>query len=50
MRYPGRSSKIALVMDLRGKDFLATFPKIFQEVKRKGYIVEVLFLEAMKRF
>jgi UPF0042 nucleotide-binding protein len=38
--------KIALVMDLRGKDFLATFPKIFQEVKRKGYIVEVLFLEA----
>jgi UPF0042 nucleotide-binding protein len=38
--------KIALVMDLRGKDFLVTFPKIFQEVKRKGYIVEVLFLEA----
>ena len=38
--------KIALVMDLRGKDFLASFPKIFQEVKRKGYIVEVLFLEA----
>ncbi len=38
--------KIALVMDLRGKDFLANFPKIFQEVKRKGNIVEVLFLEA----
>jgi UPF0042 nucleotide-binding protein len=38
--------KIALVMDLRGKDFLAKFPKIFQEIKRKGYLVEVLFLEA----
>ena len=38
--------KIALVMDLRGKDFLANFPKIFQEVKRKGNIVDVLFLEA----
>jgi RNase adapter protein RapZ len=38
--------KIALVMDLRGKDFLVKFPKIFQEVKRKGYVIEVLFLEA----
>ena len=38
--------KIALVMDLRGKDFLASFPRIYQEVKRKGHIVEVLFLEA----
>ena len=38
--------KIALVMDLRGKDFLAKFPRIFQEVKRKGYVIEVLFLEA----
>jgi RNase adapter protein RapZ len=38
--------KIALVMDLRGKDFLTKFPKIFQETKRKGYNIEVLFLEA----
>jgi RNase adapter protein RapZ len=38
--------KIALVMDLRGKDFLSNFPKTFQEVKRKGNIVEILFLEA----
>jgi RNase adapter protein RapZ len=38
--------KVALVMDLRGKDFLAKFPKIFQEVKRKGYAIEVLFLKA----
>jgi RNase adapter protein RapZ len=38
--------KIAMVMDLRGKDFLSRFPKIYQEVKRKGYGIEVLFLEA----
>ncbi len=38
--------KIALVMDLRGKDFLAKFPKIFQELKKKGYVIEVLYLEA----
>ncbi len=38
--------KIALVMDLRGKDFLTKFPKIFQEIKRKRYLAEVLFLEA----
>jgi UPF0042 nucleotide-binding protein len=33
-------------MDLRGKDFLAKFPKIFQDIKEKGYLIEVLFLEA----
>lgn len=37
--------KIALVMDLRGKDFLTKFPKIFQELKKKGYSIEVLFLD-----
>jgi len=38
--------KIALVMDLRGKDFLSRFPKIYQEIKRKGYLIEILFLFA----
>jgi RNase adapter protein RapZ len=38
--------KIALVMDLRGKDFLTRFPKIYQEIKRKGYLIEILFLYA----
>jgi RNase adapter protein RapZ len=38
--------KIALVMDLRGKDFLTRFPRIYQELKKKGYGIEVLFLEA----
>jgi len=38
--------KIALVMDLRGKDFLSQFPKIYQEINQKGYTIEILFLEA----
>ncbi len=38
--------KIALVMDLRGKDFLTKFPKIYQEIKRKGTLIEILFLDA----
>jgi UPF0042 nucleotide-binding protein len=38
--------KIALVMDLRGKDFLTKFPKIYQEIKRKGTLIEILFLGA----
>ena len=38
--------KIALVMDLRGKDFLTKFPKIYQEIKRKGTLIEILFLYA----
>jgi RNase adapter protein RapZ len=38
--------KIALVMDLRGKDFLTTFPGVFQELRKKGYLIEVLYLEA----
>jgi RNase adapter protein RapZ len=38
--------KIALVMDLRGKDFLIKFPKVYQDLKKKGYHIEVLYLEA----
>lgn len=38
--------KIAIVMDLRGKDFLSRFPEIFQEIKGKGYQIEVLYLDA----
>ncbi len=38
--------KIALVMDLRGKDFLTRFPEIFQEIKDRGYCIEVLYLDA----
>jgi RNase adapter protein RapZ len=38
--------KIALVMDLRGKDFLTRFPEIFLEIKNRGYQIEVLYLDA----
>ena len=38
--------KVALVMDLRGKDFLTKFPKIYQEIKRKGTLIEIVFLYA----
>jgi len=33
-------------MDLRGKDFLVKFPKVFQDLKKKGYPIEVLYLES----
>jgi UPF0042 nucleotide-binding protein len=39
-------SKIALVMDLREKEFLKTYPEVFGQLKEKGYPLEILFLEA----
>ena len=38
--------KLALVMDLREKDFLQRYSEIFKELKTQGYIFEILFLEA----
>jgi UPF0042 nucleotide-binding protein len=37
---------IALVMDLREKGFLAKYNPVFNELKQKGYNLEILFLEA----
>ena len=37
---------LAFVMDMREKGFLSAFPEIFQELRRKGFNIEVLFLEA----
>lgn len=37
---------IAFVMDLRERGFLDAFPEIFDELKEKGYHIEVLFLQA----
>ncbi len=37
---------IALVMDLRDKYFLKDYPKVFQELKNKGYNYEIIFLDA----
>lgn len=36
----------AFVMDLREKGFLTSYPKIFKDVKKKGYTIDVIFLEA----
>ena len=39
-------TKLALVMDLREKEFLQKYPEILTELKEKGYLFEILFLEA----
>jgi UPF0042 nucleotide-binding protein len=39
-------SKVAMVMDLREKSFLESYTKIFAELNRKGYKIEILFLDA----
>ena len=42
----GEISKVALVMDLRERDFLQEYPRIFQGLIDEGYDMEILFLEA----
>jgi len=42
----GDYSHLALVMDLREKEFLKTYPEVFRQLKEKGYPLEILFLEA----
>jgi len=39
-------TKLALVMDLREKEFLRKYSEIFRELKDGGYLFEILFLEA----
>ena len=39
-------SGLAFVMDLREKGFLAAYPSIFGNLKRKGYRFKIIFLEA----
>ncbi|MBW1858100.1 MAG: RNase adaptor protein RapZ, partial [Deltaproteobacteria bacterium] len=39
-------TKLALVMDLREKEFLRRYPEIFKELRDEGYLFEILFLEA----
>ncbi len=38
-------SKVALVVDIREKDFLKAYPKVFKSLKREGYQLASLFLE-----
>ncbi|MBT8490325.1 MAG: RNase adaptor protein RapZ, partial [Deltaproteobacteria bacterium] len=39
-------SKIALVMDIRGKYFLEKYKDIISSLQKKGFNIEILFLEA----
>lgn len=42
----GRSSRIGLGIDIRGRDFLAQSFTTIEQLKHAGYRVEILFLEA----
>jgi len=42
----GEHSKIALVMDLRERDFLKRYPEVFSRLRGEGFQLEILFLEA----
>ena len=37
---------VALVMDIRGWDFLKGYEKVFQEIREAGHVVEILFFDA----
>jgi len=37
---------VALVMDIRGRDFLKGFEKVFQEIDGAGHAVEIIFFDA----
>jgi UPF0042 nucleotide-binding protein len=39
-------TKLALVMDLREREFLQRYPEIFQGLSDEGYTFEIIFLEA----
>jgi UPF0042 nucleotide-binding protein len=39
-------TKLALVMDLREREFLQRYPEIFQDLSKEGYLFEIIFLEA----
>ncbi|MCF8054823.1 MAG: RNase adapter RapZ [Deltaproteobacteria bacterium] len=39
-------NKVAIAMDIREKAFIEDYPKVFTEIKDRGYAIEILFLEA----
>jgi UPF0042 nucleotide-binding protein len=41
-----RVRDVALVMDIRGRDFLKGYEKVIQEIREAGNYVEILFLDA----
>lgn len=42
----GEYSKIALVMDLREREFLKTYREVFSRLREEGFQLEILFLDA----
>ncbi len=40
------TSQVAMVMDLREKSFIETYQRIFEQLKKRGYKIEILFLDA----
>jgi len=42
----GRISKVGLVIDIRGEEFMANARQIIGELRRDGFPLEILFLEA----
>ncbi|MFH1623964.1 MAG: RNase adapter RapZ [Pseudomonadota bacterium] len=45
LQSPGEISKVALVMDIRERGFLKEYPRIFEQLEKEGYVMEVIFLE-----
>jgi RNase adapter protein RapZ len=39
-------TKVAMVMDLREKSFLNSYPQVFTDLNEKGYKIEIIFLDA----
>ena len=42
----GEAAQIALVADVRGREFLPDFARVIEELRRQGHDVQVLFLDA----
>ncbi len=42
----GEAAQIALVADVRGREFLSDFARVIEELRRRGHDVKVLFLDA----
>jgi len=39
-------SKLALIMDIREKEFVSSYAEVFDRLKKQGYRFEIFFLEA----
>lgn len=42
----GKVGKIALVVDIRGREFFDTLVQVLEDMEKQGYMYEMLFLEA----